>query len=215
MNNSQGYNKIRRIHIILLSIFSAAFIWSLIKPESYLIWCLEAFPMIIGVIILIWLFKRFQFIDFVYVLILIQFIMMLIGAHYTYGKEPFFNWIKETWGLSRNYYDRLGHLVQGIVPAFMVREILIREYKFRRGFMLTIVVILVCLGISASYELIEWGIAAVGGKATEPFLGLQGDDWDTQWDMFCALVGSMITTIIFYKVHDKHIKRWEEETNNK
>ena len=209
MSNSQGYNKVERFHIILLLMFSAAFIWSLIKPKSYLIWCLEAFPIFIGVIILIWLFKRFKFTDFVYVLILIQFIMMLIGAHYTYGAEPFFNWIKNTWGLSRNYYDRLGHFVQGLFPAFIIREILIREYKFRRGFMLTIIVILSCLGISAAYELIEWIIAIVGGKATEPFLGLQGDDWDTQWDMFCALVGAAITTTMFYKVHDKYIKEVE------
>ena len=209
MYNSQGYSEVKRLHIILLAIFSGVFIWSLIKPKSYLIWCLEAFPIVIGVIIVIWLFNRFQFVDFVYILIMIQFIMMLIGAHYTYGAEPFFNWIKDTWGLSRNYYDRLGHFVQGLFPAFIIREVLIREYKFRRGFMLTIIVILSCLGISAIYELIEWGIAAVGGKATEPFLGLQGDSWDTQWDMFCALVGAVITTTIFNKFHDKHIKKVE------
>jgi len=209
MNNSQGCNKVKRLHIVLLTIFFVVFIWSLIKPKSYLIWCLEAFPLVIGVIIVIWLFKRFQFTDFLYVLILIQFIMMLIGAHYTYSEEPFFNWIKATWGLNRNYYDRLGHLVQGLFPAFIIREILIREYKFRRGFMLTIIVILSCLGISAAYELIEWVIAIVGGKATEPFLGLQGDDWDTQWDMFCALAGSVITTTMFNKFHDKLIKKVE------
>jgi len=211
MINPYGYSGVKRLHVILLAIFSGVFIWSLIKPKSYLIWSLEAIPIVIGGIVVIWYFKRLQFVDFIYILILIDFIIALIGAHYTYGAEPFFNWIKETLGLSRNYYDRLSHLLQGIVPAFIVREILIREYKFRRGFMLTSVVILTCLGISASYELIEWVIAAVGGEAVEPFLGLQGDDWDPQWDMFCALVGAVISTTMFNKFHDKHIKEVESK----
>jgi len=209
MKNPQGYSGARPFHIVLLAILSGVFIWSLIKPKSYFIWCLEAFPIVIVVIIVIWYFKRLQFVDFVYILILVDLIIALRGAHYTYGAEPFFNWIKEALGLSRNYYDKLAHLFQGIVPAFIIREILIREYKFRRGLMLTIIVILACLGISASYELIEWAIAAVGGEAAEPFLGLQGDAWDPQWDMLCALVGSVIGTTFLYKFHDNHIRKME------
>lgn len=207
MNGVKENNKPSRIHIILLILVTIVFILSAIKPKSYLVWLLEAFPVFIGVIILIFTYKKFRFTNFVYILNLIQIIIILIGAHYTYGDVPLFNWVKEVYGLSRNHYDRLGHLVQGIIPAFIVREILIRMLKFKKGIILGILVICVCLSISAFYELIEWGVASVSGESADAFLGLQGDKWDTHWDMLLALTGAIITVSIFYKVHDKYISK--------
>lgn len=207
MNKIKQNNKPSRMHIILLILVIIIFILSAIKPKNYFIWILEAFPVIIGVIILIFSYKKFRFTDFVYILNLIPIIIILIGAHYTYGEVPLFNLIKESYGLSRNHYDRLGHLIQGIIPAFIVRELLIRKVKFKKGIILSSLVISVCLSISAFYELIEWGVGSVSGKSADAFLGLQGDKWDTHWDMLYALIGAIITVSIFYKVHDKYINK--------
>lgn len=144
---------------------------------------------------------------FVYGLILIHAIILLIGGHYTYAEMHLFNWIKDSFHLSRNYYDRLGHFAQGFIPAFISREILIRKSYLKKGRMLLFIVICICLAISAAYELIEWLVAEVTGSAVDAFLGTQGDVWDTQWDMFLALIGSMSAVFMFCKIHDKCIEK--------
>jgi putative membrane protein len=207
MNEVKKDNKPDKIHIILLILATIVFILSAIKPKSYLIWLLEAYPVFIGVIILIFTYKKFQFTNFVYILIFILISIMLIGAHYTYGDVPLFNWIKEIYGLRRNHYDRVGHFVQGLIPAFIVREILIRKLKLKKGIILGILVICICLSLSAFYELMEWGISSLSGAS---FLGLQGDKWDAQWDMLWALTGAILTVSMFYKVHDKYISKQEK-----
>lgn len=211
MNTYIENNKLIRTHAALLVLFFLALTISLIKPKSYLVWMLEAFPIAIGVSILIFTYKKFQFTTFVYVLILIQIILILIGAHYTYGDVPLFNWIKRTYGLKRNYYDRFGHFIQGLMPSLIIRELLIRKLKLKKGIILSILVVCLCLSISAFYELIEWGIALIGGKKANDFLGFQGDIWDTQWDMFWALIGSIISVSCFYRIHDKYIHRLQEQ----
>ncbi|MCB2292790.1 DUF2238 domain-containing protein [Clostridium algoriphilum] len=211
MNGIKENNKPSRIHIILLILVTIVFILSAIKTKSsYLVWLLETFPVFIGVTILIFTYKKFRFTNFVYILNLIQIIIILIGAHYTYGEVPLFNWIKEVYGLSRNHYDRIVHLVQGIIFAFIVREILIRKLKLKKGIILGILVICVCLSISAFYELIEWGVCSILGESADAFIGFQGDKWDTHWDMLWALTGAVITVSIFYKVHDKYISKLEK-----
>jgi putative membrane protein len=200
-----------KIQIALLILCTAALILSFIKPKDYLTWSLEAFPVIVGVIVLIATRKTFQFTNLVYILISIVIITMLIGAHYTYEREPLFNWIKKVYGLKRNNYDRVGHLLQGFVPAFIVREILVRKFKLMNRKLLGMLVVCICLSISAFYELIEWGAALVGGGKAKDFLGAQGDKWDTHWDMFLALCGAIIMVTMFYKVHDKYIRKVHNE----
>ena len=207
MNGVKKDNNPGKIHIILLILATIVFILSAIKPKSYLIWIFEASPVFIGILILIFTYKKFRFTNFVYILSLIPIIIMLIGAHYTYGDVPFFNWVKEVYGLSRNHYDRIGHFVQGFIPAFIVREILIRKLKLKKGIILGILVICICLSFSAFYELIEWGVSSLSG---ESFLGLQGDKWDAHWDMLWALTGAIITVSMFHKVHDKYISELEK-----
>ncbi|WP_034869853.1 DUF2238 domain-containing protein [Clostridium lundense] len=203
-------NKDIKIHIGLLIMFGLALILSLIRPKSYFIWFLEAAPILIEVIILVITYKKFQFTTFTYILIFFQIILMLIGAHYTYEEVPLFNWIKEAYGLHRNDYDRFGHFFQGFISAFIIRELLIRKLKLKKGAILSILIVCICLSISASYELIEWGTAMILGQSADAFLGLQGDKWDTHWDMLWALIGCIIAVFMFHNIHDKYMDKLEK-----
>lgn len=196
-------NKVKDWHIILLIIFFVVFIWSVFNPKDIFTWVLEVFPAIIGCVMIVSTYSRFKFTTFIYTLILIHTIILMIGGHYTYAEMPLFNWIRDIFGLSRNYYDRLGHFAQGFIPALISREILIRKSVLKKGKMLFFIVICICLAISASYELIEWGVATA--TAADAFLGTQGDVWDTQWDMFMALIGSIAALSMFSNVHDRYI----------
>ncbi|KZL88821.1 DUF2238 domain-containing protein [Clostridium magnum] len=175
MNKINKSNKPTSMHIGLLTLSIIALVLSFIKPKSYRIWFLEAFPVVLGVLILVYTYKKFRFTNLVYVLILIQIIIILIGAHYTYNDVPIFNLIKEVFGLSRNHYDRLAHVTQGIIPAFIIRELLIRKLKLNRGVIVSVLVVSICLSMSAFYELVEWGGALVARNLSDDFLGFQGD----------------------------------------
>ncbi len=201
---------ISKIQSIFLLIFFIIFIWSAIKPKDLFTWFLEVFPAVIGIIVIISTYKKFRFTTFVYGLILIHIAILLVGGHYTYAEMPLFNWIRDSFHLSRNYYDRLGHFAQGFIPALVTREILIRKSYVKKGKMLSFIVICVCLAISASYELIEWLVAELTGTAADAFLGTQGDVWDTQWDMFWALTGATIAVFMFSKIHDKYMEKVEQ-----
>ncbi|AKA69504.1 putative sodium-glucose/galactose cotransporter [Clostridium scatologenes] len=191
--------EISKIHRMFLAIFFIVFVWSAIYPKDSFTWFLEVLPAVIGITVIIFTYKKFRFTTFVYGLIVIHAIILLIGGHYTYAEMPLFNWIKDTFHLSRNYYDRLGHFAQGFIPAFISREILIRKSYLKKGKMLLFIVICICLAISAAYELIEWLVAEATGSAADAFLGTQGDVWDTQWDMFLALIGSCQLYLCFLK----------------
>jgi len=186
-------------------VFFSVFAWSVYRPYDFLTWVLEVTPAIIGLIILTVTFKNFKLTPLVYWLILVHAIILMIGGHYTYAREPIFNWLKEVLNLSRNHYDRLGHLAQGFVPAIIARELLIRTSPLKQGRWLFFVVTCVCLAISASYELIECAAAIIGKNATVDFLGTQGDIWDTQFDMAMALVGAIIAQILLGTIHDRQL----------
>ena len=200
----------RNYKLTLLLIFFAAFIWSAINPRDYFTWFLEVFPAVIGLIILVLINKKFELTGMLYFLLLIEAIILIIGGHYTYAEMPLFNWFKEFFDLSRNYYDRLGHLMQGLVPAIIAREILIRKNVLKPGAWLYFIIVCICLAFSAFYEFIEWWVAVVSGTAAEAFLGTQGDIWDTQWDMFMALVGANLGLILLIKLHDKYLAKLEK-----
>lgn len=123
---------------------------------------------------------------------------------------PLFNWIRDTFNLSRNYYDRLGHFAQGFVPAIVIREIFIRNKIIKNKVWTNFIVVAICIAISASYEIIEFVVAVITGEAAEAFLGTQGDVWDTQWDMLFALIGSIISIMILGKYHNRLLNSYEE-----
>lgn len=190
----------------MLSIGLAALGWSAWKPKDGFVWFLEVFPAIVGGIVLLWLYRRFRFTDLVYVLILAHAIILMIGGHYTYAEMPLFNWLRDSFDLSRNYYDRVGHLAQGFVPAMIAREVLLRKTPLQRGGWLFFLVVCVCLAISAYYEFVEWWVAVASGTAADAFLATQGDVWDTQWDMFLAFCGSIAAQLLLSRVHDRQLR---------
>jgi putative membrane protein len=193
----------------LLSVLGLVFIWSGYRPHDYFTWILEVFPAIVALPILFFSYKKFPLTPLLYVLILLHAIILMVGGHYTYAEVPLFNWLRDTFDLSRNYYDRVGHFAQGFVPAMIAREILLRKKVVKDSLWLFFIVCCICLSISAVYEFIEWWVAVGSGTAAEAFLGTQGDVWDTQWDMFLALVGAIAAQTLLRKLHDKQIAQLE------
>jgi putative membrane protein len=186
----------------------AVLVWSVIGCHDLFTWFLEVLPVLIGVPVLIWYYARLRFTNLVYWLIAIHACILLIGGHYTYALMPVFEWIKQELGFSRNYYDRLGHFAQGFVPALITREVLLRTTPLQRGPLLTTLIMGVCMGISAMYELFEFAAAKFTGSAADAFLGAQGDPWDTQWDMTFCLIGASCALVFFSKLHDRALHDW-------
>ena len=194
-----------KLFFLWLLVFFLALIWSAIRPHDYFTWFLEILPAILGILILALTFREFQFTSLAYRLILIHSIILMIGGHYTYAEVPIFNWIRDVFDMSRNNYDKVGHFAQGFFPAIIAREILIRKSLLKQGKLLSFIVVCICLAISAFYELVEWRVAIVTGSAAEAFLGTQGDIWDTQSDMFFALIGAITSLIFLSRAHDNAI----------
>lgn len=191
--------------LTLFAVLTVVFVWSAIAPHDRLTWWLEVFPVLIALPVLVFTYKKLKFTRMVYVLILVHAIILLVGGHYTYAEVPLFNWLRDTFELSRNYYDRVGHFVQGFVPAIVAREILLKKSPLVAGGWLSFIVTCICLSISACYEFIEWWVAVVSGSGADAFLGTQGDIWDTQWDMFTALLGAITAQLLLASQQDKQM----------
>ena len=183
------------------------YLWSVVCPADWYTWALEMLPVVIGLCVLIPTYNRFRLTNMTYTLIWVHAVVLLVGAHYTYAGVPLFDWIQDVFDLSRNHYDRLGHFVQGFVPAIIAREVLIRTSPLKNSKWLPITVVSVCLSISAVYELLEWAVAVISGTAADAFLGTQGDVWDTQKDMALCLVGSVVSLMLLSRWHDKQLSK--------
>ena len=170
-------------------------------------WVLEVFPIFLAIPVLVATAKRFPLTPLAYRLLFVHALILMLGGHYTYAKVPLGFWVQDALHLGRNHYDRLGHFAQGFVPAIIAREVLLRRSPLERGKWLFFLVTCVCLAISASYELIEWLAALLGGSSADAFLGTQGDVWDTQWDMFMALVGALSALVLLPRVQDRQIAK--------
>jgi len=187
--------------------FFAVLLWSAIAPKDYLTWLLEVFPALIGLIVLIATRKTFPLTPLLYGLILLHSLVLMVGGHYTYAEVPLFDIIKPWLGWQRNNYDKLGHFTQGFVPALIAREILIRKLIINGAHWRNFLIVCVCLALSATYELIEWLAAIIGGGSSEAFLGTQGDVWDTQTDMAMALAGAICALLFCSKWHDRQLRQ--------
>ena len=190
---------------VLLAAYVVVLIWSAIRPHDYFTWFMEVFPALIGIAIVIAIQRRARITPLLLVLLTLHAIILMVGGHYTYAEVPLGRWMAHWFGWTRNDYDRIGHFAQGFVPAIAAREIFIRRNVVRsRGWMFAII-LLVCLGISAAYELLEWSTALSAGARADDFLGTQGDPWDTQEDMATALVGAFMALVSLPRVHDRQI----------
>ena len=190
-----------------LSVLLIALIASAINPYDRPTWLLEVFPVILGVPLLLWFDRRAQVTRLLFVLIILHSLVLIYGGTYTDARAPLGFWMQECFGFARNNYDRIGHFMQGFVPALITREVLVRSARLGNRRYLAFLCICVSLAVSASYELVEWWAALALGKGADEFLGTQGDPWDTQSDMFMALIGAACSVALLAKPHDRALAR--------
>ena len=195
----------RREPLVLLILTILALVVSGIRPYERGTWWMEVAPVLIGLPLLIATYRRFPLTPLLYRLLFVHALILMLGGHYTYARVPLGFWVRDLFELSRNHYDRLGHVAQGFVPAILAREVLLRLSVLRPGKWLFFLVVSVCLAFSAFYELVEWWAALLGGEAADSFLGTQGDPWDTQWDMFLALCGAVASLLLLSRLHDTEL----------
>jgi len=195
----------RREPAVLLALGIVLLVLSRIHAKDGYTWILEVAPAIVAAVVLVATYRRFPLTPLAYRLILLHACILMVGGHYTYAEVPLGFWVQRAFGLARNHYDRLGHFAQGFVPAIVAREILLRRTPLKRGGWTFFLVTCVCLAISAFYEFVEWWTALASGEAATAFLGTQGDPWDTQWDMFFALVGAITAQLALGRMHDRQI----------
>ncbi len=192
--------------LLWLFLFWGVLIWSAIEPKDYPTWFLEVFPALAGFVVLAATYRRFSLTPLVYLLILIHAIILMVGGHYTYAEVPLGEWMKEWFALARNDYDKIGHFAQGFVPFMIAREIVIRKRVFRTRGWMNFFLLCFVLALSAFYELIEWWVALLSKEAADAFLGTQGYIWDTQSDIFFALIGALCAWGTLTKLHDRQLR---------
>lgn len=188
-----------------LAIFTLTLLWSAIDPHDYPTWALEVAPAVIGFILLAATWRSFPLTPLLYTLILIHSVVLMVGGHYTYALVPLAETLNPLFGWERNNYDKLGHFMQGFMPAILAREILIRKAVVSSAAWRNLFIISICLGFSAFYELLEWAVAVIAGASSEAFLATQGYEWDTQSDMAMALVGCVAALLLLSTTHDRQI----------
>jgi putative membrane protein len=193
----------RREPVVLLLACLTLLVLSGLHPRDRLTWLLEVAPILLALPVLVATASRFPLTPLLYRLLFVHALILMVGGHYTYAEVPLGFWFRDALHLARNHYDRLGHLAQGFVPAILAREVLIRRSPLARSRWLPVLTVAVCLAFSALYELIEWWTALVNQQAAEAFLGTQGDQWDTQWDMFLCLVGAVLSLLLLTRTHDR------------
>ena len=205
MMNSRKYP----ILFTLITLFILA--GSCILARDRFTWVLEVFPILLGLPLLFFTYRKFRFTNLLYVMLIIHFVILAVGGIYTYAKVPLGFWMQDWFHFSRNNYDKIGHFAQGFIPAILARELLLRTSPLKAGRWLNFLVISVCLAISAMYELIEWWTSVAQGASAEAFLGTQGDPWDAQSDMLFALIGAIAAVLLLSRLHDKAIERLNKQ----
>ena len=204
----QGLPAHQRGVLLALSVAVAVvLIWSGIAPKDRFTWFLEVLPALIAWPLLALSYKRFRFTTLTYTFIALHMAVLMVGGHYTYAEVPLFDWVRDVLHTARNDYDRVGHFMQGLVPALVAREILLRGDYVRGRRMTGFLCVCIALAISAVYELIEWWAALALGQGADEFLGTQGDPWDTQSDMFLALIGATFAVFALSRLHDRQLQR--------
>lgn len=198
----------RRLPLFLLSLVTVVFLGLAWHPHAdRFTWFMENLPVVVGVPVLVATHRRFPLSDLLYVLIALHCLVLMVGGYWTYAEVPAGHWVKGMLHLARNPYDRLGHLFQGFVPVLLFREVLLRKGVLKSGGWSAFVLILMVLGLSAAYELLEWQTAVWTGSSADAFLGSQGDPWDTQWDMACALMGASLALATLARWQDRQVAR--------
>jgi len=189
----------------LLAATLALLAWSAYKPHDWMTWVLEVSPAVAALVLLLLTFRRFPLTPLAYVLIALHAAILIVGGHYTYALVPPGRWVQEWLDLSRNHYDRLGHVAQGFVPAIVAREVLLRCTPLKPSGWLYYLTVSVCVAVSGVYELVEWAVAEIDAGGSQAFLGTQGDVWDTQKDIALCLVGAMASPLLLGWLHQRQL----------
>ena len=197
----------RYFGVVLSVIVVATLVWSAVHPFDWLTWWMEVSWVLVGFPIVAWLALRHGITRILLVLLSMHAVILVIGGHYTYEKVPAGLWVQEWFDLARNDYDRLGHFVQGFVPALIARELLRRTSPLQPGRWIAVLCIATALAFSSIFEMIEWGSSVALGASADAFLGSQGDPWDAQWDMLCALIGAMCSMATLSRLHERELRR--------
>jgi putative membrane protein len=191
---------------VLLALVVAALVVSGVRPHDRATWLLEVAPVLIAAPVLLATHRRSPLTQLLYIVIAVHALVLIVGGTYTYARVPVGFWLQDWLGLARNPYDRIGHFMQGVTPALLAREIFLRGGYVAGRRMLPFLAACVALAVSACYELIEWWSALALGQGADAFLGTQGDPWDTQADMFCALIGAVVALAALSRVQDAQIR---------
>jgi len=201
--------RLQRSHALVFAaaLWLLALVLSGLRPFDRTTWMLEVFPIVIALPVLWATYHRYPLTSLLYFFIFLHGLVLMLGGAYSYARVPLGFYIADLFDLSRNPYDKIGHFMQGFVPALVAREILVRGHYIRGRKMLAFIVLCIILAISATYELIEWAAALMLGQGADEFLGTQGDPWDTQSDMFLALIGGITALLVFSGIHDRQIAR--------
>jgi putative membrane protein len=190
--NSSLNRKNQTVLKVLILAWAILLIVTGLRPRDQLTWLLEVFPVLVAIPVLFWTRKKFPLPTFILIWIFIHGVILMVGGHYTYAEVPLGFWFRDTFHLARNHFDRLGHFMQGFVPALIASEILARKQIIRGDGWRFFITVTICVSISVAYEFIEWAAALILDQGAEAFLGTQGDPWDTQWDLFLATVGAIV-----------------------
>lgn len=196
----------RSERILLLAVVLGALLWSGIAPADRLTWLLEVVWVLVALPLIAWHWRGFPLTRLLCWLLTAHALVLIHGGAYTYSETPLGFWLRDTFGLERNPWDRVGHFMQGFVPAILARELLLRLTPLQRGGWLVYLVLAACLSFSALFELIEWWAALAFGADAEAFLATQGDAWDTQWDMFVCLCGAALSLLLWSRIHDRQLR---------
>lgn len=204
--------RFHRPHVLLLlaGFLVLALVLSGWRPFDRTTWLLEVFPVLVVLPLLAATHRRFPLSSLLYGLIFLHALVLIAGGAYSYARVPLGFWMAKLLHSPRNPYDKVGHFFQGFVPALAARELLVRGGQVRRGKMLGFLVVCIALAISAAYELVEWASALLLGQGADEFLGTQGDPWDTQSDMFFALIGATCCLWLLSRWHDRQLARLED-----
>ena len=195
----------RAERIGLLVLVAGALLWSGIAPRDRLTWLLEVVWVIAALPLIIAYWQRFPLTRLLCWLLAMHALVLIYGGAYTYAETPLGFWLRDMFGFARNPWDRVGHFMQGFVPAILARELLLRLTPLQRGGWLVYIVLAAALSFSALFELIEWWAALAFGADADAFLATQGDQWDTQWDMFLCLLGAALSLLLLSRWHDRQL----------
>jgi putative membrane protein len=185
-----------------------------IAPHDRFTWLLEVSWVVVGIPAAVLAQRRWSMTMLLARLLALHAVVLVIGGHYTYELVPLGKWFQDWFGLERNHYDRLGHFMQGFVPAILAREVLLRRGVLKRGFWLFLLVTCACLAFSAFFEMLEWWASLAWGEGARAYLGSQGDVWDAQWDMLMALVGAVVALLALGRLHDRELERMRAEARD-